>query len=353
MRTRLVTRVSGFRRSLAVGAGVVLAAGVATASYSVASAAPKPTISQVQAKVNALQSKFDNAVQQYDQVMQQLNAAKARLTQVNKKVAHDQDMFKGAKAKVVQIAASAYENSASTSLAGLLTTNNPSTVLSQASMLMQLTAGRNSQTQEYLSAAQQLASVQQVQQRTEYGIAQLAGQRKHQRNQIGHLLHQQKAILDTLTAQQQQQVTSGGVGGGGGGTGGTGGGGGGHTPGPASGAAAKAVAFAKAQLGCAYVYGATGPCAQGFDCSGLQQAAWGYAGVSIPRTTYEQWAALPHIPLSQIQIGDLLYYNGEGHVAMYVGGGMIIDAPTQGIPVEEISMQTSWYAQNFDGAVHP
>ena len=80
-----------------------------------------------------------------------------------------------------------------------------------------------------------------------------------------------------------------------------------------------------AQLGCPYVYGGTGPCHMGFDCSGLVQAAWAAAGVQIPRDTYWQWAALPHVPLSSLEPGDLLMYNGVGHVAMYVGGGYIIE----------------------------
>src|SRR6202021_2581605 len=80
---------------------------------------------------------------------------------------------------------------------------------------------------------------------------------------------------------------------------------------------------------------------------------WASAGVTIPRDTYEQWAALPHISESDIQPGDLLYYNGIGHVAMYVGNGMIIDAPQPGQDVEEVSMNESWYADNFDGAAVP
>ena len=123
--------------------------------------------------------------------------------------------------------------------------------------------------------------------------------------------------------------------------------------GPTGTQADDAVAFVFKQLGCPYVYGATGPCPDGFDCSGLVQAAWASAGVDIPRDTYSQWAALPHIPTSDIEPGDLLYYNGEGHVAMYVGGGKIIDAPLPGLSVEEIPMDTSWYAENFDGAVQP
>jgi cell wall-associated NlpC family hydrolase len=82
-------------------------------------------------------------------------------------------------------------------------------------------------------------------------------------------------------------------------------------------------------------------------------SAWASAGVTIPRDTYEQWAALPHISESDIQPGDLLYYNGIGHVAMYVGNGMIIDAPQPGQDVEEVPMDESWYADNFDGAAEP
>ena len=82
-------------------------------------------------------------------------------------------------------------------------------------------------------------------------------------------------------------------------------------------------------------------------------SAWASAGITIPRDTYEQWAALPHISVSEIQPGDLLYYNGIGHVAMYVGGGMIIDAPITGLDVAKIPMSTSWYADNLDGAAVP
>ena len=119
--------------------------------------------------------------------------------------------------------------------------------------------------------------------------------------------------------------------------------------GPTNTQAGEAVAFAYAQLGKPYQWGATGPGA--YDCSGLVQAAWAAAGVSIPRVTYDQWAALPHISASSLQPGDLVYYEGEGHVAMYVGGGYIIDAPRTGLTVEKVPM-TGWYA-NIDGVVRP
>ncbi|HXC80418.1 MAG TPA: NlpC/P60 family protein [Trebonia sp.] len=330
-----------------VGAAIVLAGGLATGISQMAGAEPNPSISQVQAEVNVLTAKFNKAVQQYDAVAQELTAAKSRLSQVNKEMAADQAKYNDSKLKVVQIADATYMDSGSTSLAGLLTSNNPGQVLTEASMVEQLTGARNLQTQQFLAAAQQLTSVQEEQQRTEYAIQQLDTQRSNAKSAALKDLNSEKAELDTLTAQQQQAVQTNNVGG----TGGT------TTKltytGPTSTQADKAVQFVYDQLGCPYVYGATGPCADGFDCSGLVQAAWAYAGVSIPRDTYEQWAALPHIPESDIVPGDLLYYNGIGHVAMYVGGGYIIDAPQPGMDVERVPMDESWYADNFNGAAEP
>jgi cell wall-associated NlpC family hydrolase len=247
---------------------------------------------------------------------------------------------------VVQIADSSYEDSSSTSLAGLLTSTNPSTVLSEASLILQITGTRNLETEGFYADAAQLASVQQEQQRTETGIAQLAAQRSDTKDHISSLLSKQNSILSSLTATQLTAVEQG-----------TSDGGGGTTSavytGPTGTQADTAVAFVFQQLGCPYSYGSTGPCSVGFDCSGLVMEAWAAAGITIPRDTYGQWAALPHISTSDLEPGDLLYYNGEGHVAMYVGNGMIIDAPTEGEPVREIPMDTAWYADSFDGAARP
>jgi peptidoglycan DL-endopeptidase CwlO len=350
MRTRLVSRLSGVRRSVLVGAVIVLAAGLATTIAQVATAQPQPSVNQVQAEVNQATAKYDKASQQYDATAQQLKQAKAKLTQVNKEMAARQKAYDTSKAKVVEIANASFEDSGQTSLAGLLTSGDPSKVLNEASMIMQLTGTRNEEAQQFLDAAQQLQSVQQARQRTEAGIAQLASTQEKMKSQAKADLDSKTNELDSLTAQQRQQVQA-------------------HSLGGSSSAAVSNVVTSVSVSGnagtavrfdlqmaadkCPYVYGATGPCSNGFDCSGLQQAAWAQAGVSIPRDTYEQWAALPHISSSDLQPGDLLYYDGEGHVAMYVGNNMIVDAPQTGMDVEEIPMSTSWYADNFDGAVRP
>ncbi|MFE2555338.1 NlpC/P60 family protein [Streptomyces sp. NPDC059352] len=96
--------------------------------------------------------------------------------------------------------------------------------------------------------------------------------------------------------------------------------------------ASQAISFARAQLGKPYVWGATGPSA--FDCSGLTQAAWRAAGVSLPRTTYTQINAGRRVSRSQLAPGDLVFfYSGISHVGLYIGGGQMIHAPRPGAPV--------------------
>ncbi|WP_066953833.1 C40 family peptidase [Streptomyces lushanensis] len=94
-----------------------------------------------------------------------------------------------------------------------------------------------------------------------------------------------------------------------------------------------AVRYAVEQIGKPYEWGAEGP--DTFDCSGLTQQAWARAGVSIPRTSQEQWDQLPRISLRELRPGDLVIYFPEAtHVAIYLGGGMVIQAPRPGASVK-------------------
>jgi cell wall-associated NlpC family hydrolase len=96
-----------------------------------------------------------------------------------------------------------------------------------------------------------------------------------------------------------------------------------------SGTAGRAVAFALAQLGKPYSYGAAGPGA--FDCSGLTMAAWAAAGVGLPHNAAEQWGSVAHISRADLRPGDLVFYFGDiHHVALYLGDNRVIHAPTYG-----------------------
>ena len=340
--------------------GAVLAVAVAAAtSLAVytgttgAGAAAAPTIGQVKAQINTLQAKMDKIGQQYDGATQDYNSAQAALAQVQKEAATAQARYNAARAQLAQVAVSEYENANQTSIVGLLSSGNPETVLSQASLVLEVAGTHNEEATQYLTAAQTLASVTEQRQRTEQGMAQIRTQLAAQKTSLNKLLATSQATLDSLTAAQQAQVTADTIGAGGSASGSSSGQSGSQPTytGPTGTQADKAVAFAYAQLGKPYVYGATGP--SSYDCSGLVQAAWAAAGVAIPRTTFEDWDDLQHIPVSEMVPGDLIIYDGEGHVAMYVGDGYIIDAPHTGAFVERVPYDESWYVDNEDGVLEP
>ncbi|MHB1596638.1 MAG: C40 family peptidase [Streptosporangiaceae bacterium] len=341
--SRRLPGLKGGRGTALAAVAVAAAIGLAAYGGAAAGAAPKPTVPQVQAQVNALQAKIDQVGQQYDQATGQLSAGRTRLAAVQRQAAREQAQFDAARMTLAQVAVGAYENSAQTSAAGLLTSADPGVILGRASLMQQLASTHQTQAAQLLASAQHLVSTQAQLQHTEDGIAALRAHLAGQKTALGKLLSGRQTLLDSLTTAQQGQVGAGGVGAGGTTTA--------VYTGPTDTQAEKAVAFAYQQLGKPYVWGATGP--GSYDCSGLVQAAWASAGVTIPRVTYGQWAALPHVSASSLQPGDLLYYDGQGHVSMYVGDGYIIDAPRTGLTVQKIPMNTDWYAQTFEGAVRP
>ena len=116
--------------------------------------------------------------------------------------------------------------------------------------------------------------------------------------------------------------------------------GGQHAVTPASGPASAAIAYAQAQIGKPYQWGATGP--DSYDCSGLVMEAYASAGVSIARTSQAQWATEPHV--STPQRGDLVFFAGSdgtmtspGHVGIVIGHGDMIEAYGAGYPIRVAS----------------
>jgi cell wall-associated NlpC family hydrolase len=125
-------------------------------------------------------------------------------------------------------------------------------------------------------------------------------------------------------------------------------------PPPVSGAAGVAVQAAYSVIGAPYVFGSSNP-AVGLDCSGVTSYAWAQAGVYLPHSAAAQRAALPEVPLSEVQPGDIIYYGNFGpHVAIYVGGGQIIHAtsPAPGGQARIDSLygyDTPWSAHRVSG----
>ena len=121
---------------------------------------------------------------------------------------------------------------------------------------------------------------------------------------------------------------------------------------------AQAVELARSKIGAPYVWGAEGP--DTFDCSGLVLWVYGQLGLQTPRTAQQQFDWATPIDPSQLQPGDLTFYENTypsseliTHVGIYVGGGMVVMATTTGDYVREVAMSDSYWSAHFAGAGRP
>lgn len=303
--------------------------------------APHHTVPEVRAAVHRLSAEEDQAVQEYDQAAQELRTGRIHLRVLNHEVRADRRELDSMRAQLAQIAAATFETG-TVGPAAVPLAASPQAVLNQASVLGQLSASQQAVVREYAATYRKVRNAQLAAYRAQLGTAELVVQLDARKRAVKGWLAKQQTLLASLTPPQQQAAATAFPGGGS------------SAPVPYTGstatAAGKAVAYAYSKIGDPYVWGATGPST--FDCSGLVMAAWAAAGVTIPRTTYEQVAALPAVSVNALEPGDLLFFLSDDHVGMYVGNGMLIDAPHTGASVELVPF-TGWFRANFDSAARP
>ncbi len=111
-----------------------------------------------------------------------------------------------------------------------------------------------------------------------------------------------------------------------------------------------AIFWALKTLGTPYRYGGSTP--SGFDCSGLVMWAYAQAGVRVPRTASEQRSASTSISQAELQVGDLVFYYGTGHVGMYMGYGQILHSPRTGKSVEIVPLNRGGMSASSFGRIN-
>ena len=146
-----------------------------------AGAQPQPTLSQAQARLKQLTYKENWLIQRYDQAKQDLSSARQRLALVDREVSRDMTAVQGMREQIAQIASNVYENGSMTSVAALLTSGNPQTLLSQSAFLTHLSTDQYQQLQQVITTERQLAGARQMAKRTEKAVASLTKQLGSQR----------------------------------------------------------------------------------------------------------------------------------------------------------------------------
>jgi len=111
----------------------------------------------------------------------------------------------------------------------------------------------------------------------------------------------------------------------------------------------RAVRFARRLVGVPYRYGGDSP-SGGFDCSGFVRYVYAHFGFTLPHSSYADFDLGRRVSRGALRPGDLVFFDGVGHVGMYVGGGRFIHAPHTGTRVEVTSLSDPWYQASYDGA---
>ncbi|MET7369633.1 NlpC/P60 family protein [Streptomyces sp. NPDC005566] len=372
-RTRVRTSSPAVGLTTAALASVTL---LSTQSATAAPAEPKPSIEEVQKKVDDLYRQAGTATQQY-------NKAKAASTQQRSKVdalleaaAKRADKLNETRRELGNYAAAQYRSGAIAPTATFFLADDPQSYFDQDQLMARMTSQQQKavadfRTQQSEAATKRVEATKSLQTLTESQTT-----LRTSKQQVQNKLAEARTLLSELTAEEKARLAelerkkeaeakrkaedlarrqaaaakaeadkaaaeeaSKGEADTGTGTG---------SDSSYASKADKVLAFARDQIGKPYVWGATGP--SSYDCSGLTQAAWKAAGVDLPRTTWDQVEVGTRVATADLKPGDLVFfYDDISHVGIYKGDGMMIHAPKPGANVREESI----YYMPIYGSVRP
>jgi len=282
-----------------------------------------PSLAQIEAQIDQKNNDVEKVVEAFNLVNDQLAATQAQLDALKVKMAPLQASVDKAQGNVDQIAYTAYKgNSALGAMSVLLETGATNTFMDQLTTLDQLSKIQHRDVATFSDAKKGFDA-------EKTRLDALLAAQNAQKTDLATKRAKIEGDLKALQALEAKARAKGG-----------------KAPDnskgtvtkvPAvSGAAGVAVRYAFSKLGDHYVYGTSGPST--FDCSGLTMAAWKAAGKSLPHNAASQYHTVAHISKSALAPGDLVFYNGLGHVAIYVGGGMVIHAPNSRTVVKEVTI---------------
>jgi cell wall-associated NlpC family hydrolase len=332
---------------------------------------------RVQGAIDRMNARVEVLVEEYNQVREDLARTRAEQASTRRRVLETKRRLEAAKRQLGKRLWTIYTGGAPTMLGQLLGVQSVHQALTTSKYQEQVVGGDRAAIErverikrELQELAEQLAGQRRRQERLQKRLAdrrrQIEARLAEQKRYLAKLTREVKraivqerrrqeqlrrrALLRRLAAERAARARAAAA------TRGAArwGGGAGRAAGSPSGAAGRAVAYAMAQRGKPYVWGAAGP--SSYDCSGLILAAYRSAGVWLPRVSRAQWHSGPHVSLSELAAGDLVFfaYNSGSpatihHVGMYIGGGMMVEAPYSGARVRVSSIGR----HDYIGAARP
>ncbi|MET9511419.1 NlpC/P60 family protein [Streptomyces flavidovirens] len=396
-RTRVRTTAPALGITTAAFASVGLLAQTAGAAPA-APTAPKPTVEEVQKKVDDLYRQAGTATQKYNLAKEKTEQQRKSVDGLLDAVAKRTERLNEARRKLGNYAAAQYRSGSVTPTAALLLADSPQAYFDQNRLMDRMTERQKTDVtdfeQQQAAASQKRAEATRSLETLTESQASLKASKQDVQRKLGEarellsrLTAEEKARLAELEKKREAEArrkaeakaeaerkrqqeeaqkaesetdtdtaTDTGTG-----TGTAPGSGTGTAPGSGTGTgtgagstdayavkAEKVLAFARAQIGKPYVWGAAGP--SSYDCSGLTQGAWKAAGVALPRTTWDQVNVGTRVATDNLRPGDLVFfYDDISHVGIYIGGGKMIHAPKPGAYVREESV----YYMPIYGSVRP
>ena len=335
-------------RTVLVSLVLAFAAALTAVPANLAQAEPKPSLAEVQRRIDVLNAKVDAVVERYSTSKLELAAATRKAAVARARVRSAEKQLNAIRKSMSSVAAAAYRSGGADQFVQLVSTSTPQTFLDRASSLDRIAAGQSAQLAAARTARHRLDVVNRDLAREEAARIRVAAALADAKRQIQASLDEQQRLLAGLKADERRRLeamrraaaaaaarasrsrhyeT--------------------YT-GPASGRAGVAVHEAYRKLGSPYRWGAAGP--SSFDCSGLTMWVWGKAGVSLPHSSQAQYSGGRHVSRGNLQPGDLVFFGSPiHHVGIYIGGGRMISAPHTG---DVVKIQDA-FRSDYAGAVRP
>ncbi|KAB1915089.1 C40 family peptidase [Micromonospora sp. AMSO31t] len=281
----------------------------------------EPTPAELTKQIEKSSTELERIVESYNKLNEEIKANKATAARLQARIGPLQEQAERSRADVGAIAATAYKTGGMRTMQALLDPGGAATLPDRLGTLDQLTRQRQQTITGFTESQRQL-----IDQKTRLDATlareaaqakQLVAGRKKIEGDLARLYELRRKAYGRATEAPTRSSSAGNA--------------------PAiSGSAGVAVRYAYGAIGKPYGYGDEGP--GSYDCSGLTLASWRAAGKSLPHNAAMQWNATSRISRGSLQPGDLVFYSGLGHVALYVGGGQIIDAPSAGRNVNKRDM---------------